>query len=1025
MTPQRRCSPLKKHPFGEPRRTSFVSAADVSAAAAMVTDDRNAALRAAAEDEDGTLAVSPPEPLSATQQQAPSQHTAPDEGRVVAAQLQSAFKRRRRAVGGDDAGGTQIEAPPPPAAEEEDDDDESSSGGGGTQIDSVARQQPARPAPPPPADEAPAPAPEGAPMLPDVADDLYSDDDLSQLSKAPGASPDDLSQRRGAVRGVGGGPARLVAVDGDDLDVDALADAVADAGRGESAGSVDLQRRAVVAFLRRRFPRSRPCRRCSSRCPRGRRGGRAPASLWLVPAAALGDAVATVDCALLEYAGPRARLTLRLTVAFLGAAAYATASVPPRLDDDDDERERALEAISLVGDKCRYHVPPEAPAEVDSQMTQLTEGDAELPLVESPAPAEAAQHASVSSLESPAEPARREESLDEPARREESLDAAGAIADLRSEASPAAPPPKPAPTRTAWLASRAPPPDAPGDRAARKRSFDYDDDDEVDDVPEEDDDEEEDDDDDDSGAESPAAPRRAASSEPEAVQWLKRRGAAGSGSGFELPRRRRVVVRRRRRRRGDGAECRGKRAAAPARRDGGGRLRATPTRPRRPRAARRRAPRRPRPRRGPRQRPKKRRRRSAAKAPPPEPSSSEEEEEEQEEQEEESEAPAPRPAKKRKAPPPPASSSSSDEEDDDEEPVASAAAFDAAAAALTRAHAASADALTGAKGRLDAAEQLLKRALRTAPAAEAEAPAKRRRRRREAAEQAPVVAESSSESDEPLEALKKTRKQKPAARRAVEEDESPEAAWEPTQYEEAPVRNQSVLWSALKGRGWTWKRGSGLVDFYYLRPGHEGAKLADLVEGEDYFEREALWAVADREKLWPTETVATKRRRGDEPAPARKKAAEPSSSKKRRPSAEPRDAPAMSSASAAWRKLWPRLERDGWTYRWAPQHLERLTSSSTLYVKPGARDFVLGVNAFATEADVQAHLDEPVLSLDDIVAEAEAFFPDFAAKVRSGGLDLDAAAAERVLKQKQKHIHDRGSKRDAPRPAERCSSRRS
>ena len=49
MTPQRRCSPLKKNPFGEPRRTSFVSAADVSAAAAMVTDDRNAALRAAVE----------------------------------------------------------------------------------------------------------------------------------------------------------------------------------------------------------------------------------------------------------------------------------------------------------------------------------------------------------------------------------------------------------------------------------------------------------------------------------------------------------------------------------------------------------------------------------------------------------------------------------------------------------------------------------------------------------------------------------------------------------------------------------------------------------------------------------------------------------------------------------------------------------------------------------------------------------------------------------------------------------------
>ena len=227
------------------------------------------------------------------------------------------------------------------------------------------------------------------------------------------------------------------------------------------------------------------------------------------------------------------------------------------------------------------------------------------------------------------------------------------------------------------------------------------------------------------------------------------------------------------------------------------------------------------------------------------------------------------------------------------------------------------------------------------------------------------------------------------------------------------MRNQSVLWASLKGRGWTWKRGSGLVDFYYLRPGHEGAKLADLVEGEDYFEREALWAVADREELWPTETVATKRRRGDEPAPARKKAAEPSSSKKRRPSAEPRDAPAMSSASAAWRELWSRLERDGWTYRWAPQHLERLTSSSTLYVKPGARDFVLGVNAFATDADVRAHLDEPVLSLDDIVAEAEAFFPDFADKVRSGRLDLDAATAEyAVLKQKQKHIHTTyGSKR--------------
>ncbi|KAH8093632.1 hypothetical protein JL720_4779 [Aureococcus anophagefferens] len=872
MTPQRRCSPLKKqkHPFGEPRRTSFVSAADVSAAAAMVTDDRNAALRAAAEDEDGTLAVSPPEPLSATQQQAPSQHTAPDEGRVVATQLQTQLEAAATQVDGDDAGGTQIEAPPPPAAEEEEDDDEeSSSGGGGTQIDglysdddlsqlSKARASPgdlaavqsAGPGPAPghprgaslhapAAGDAPAPRSPRSPRSDDgssvVPTQLYSDDGFSQLSAAPAGprrrpapprprrsrrrrrtspSPSAASSQRNlaaaasfkepatdesvrvaapsspagrgsqgspAGRGSPGGPAgrepadrersdrgsqasqasraslapwasqtqapsqeslaretrapsqeslafnaapsqsqaasqeslafvageatqsqgpappadddgwlrrapeepsrpafaawgaglearrgprrrrrpgaRLVAVDGDDLDVDALADAVADAGRGESAGSVDLQRRAVVAFLRRG---SRQESAVSSlleslsavaRCRRS-------ASVALARAdAALGDAVATVDCALLEYAGPRARLTLRLTVAFLGAAAYATASVPPRLDDDDDERERALEAISLVGDKCRYHVPPEAPAEVDSQMTQLTEGDAELP--------------------------------------------SGRPGSRRARRRP-----------------------TPGDRAARKRSFDYDDDDEVDDVPgrtttrrrtttt-----------DDDSGVESPDGAQRVDASPKKKLseEWLKRpRRGTGSGSGFELP------------------------AAAP----------------------------------------------SAAKP-----------------------------------------------------------------------------------------------------------PSKKRRRR-----------ESSSESDEPLEALKKTRKQKPAARRAVEEDESPEAAWEPTQYEEAPVRNQSVLWSALKGRGWTWKRGSGLVDFYYLRPGHEGAKLADLVEGEDYFEREALWAVADREKLWPTETV---------------------------------------------------------------------------------------------------------LSLDDIVAEAEAFFPDFAAKVRSGGLDLDAATAEyAVLKQKQKHIHTTdGSKR--------------
>ena len=45
-------------------------------------------------------------------------------------------------------------------------------------------------------------------------------------------------------------------------------------------------------------------------------------------------------------------------------------------------------------------------------------------------------------------------------------------------------------------------------------------------------------------------------------------------------------------------------------------------------------------------------------------------------------------------------------------------------------------------------------------------------------------------------------------------------------------KNWSAVWKNLTSRGWTYRHGSGLVDFYYPKP---GCNKNDGVQGQDFF----------------------------------------------------------------------------------------------------------------------------------------------------------------------------------------------
>lgn len=53
---------------------------------------------------------------------------------------------------------------------------------------------------------------------------------------------------------------------------------------------------------------------------------------------------------------------------------------------------------------------------------------------------------------------------------------------------------------------------------------------------------------------------------------------------------------------------------------------------------------------------------------------------------------------------------------------------------------------------------------------------------------------------------------------------------------EEEKKSWSAVWKDLKSQGWTYRRGTHLVDYYYLKPSCN--KINDGVEGQDFFTSE-------------------------------------------------------------------------------------------------------------------------------------------------------------------------------------------
>ncbi|KAJ1447671.1 hypothetical protein M885DRAFT_541862 [Pelagophyceae sp. CCMP2097] len=288
-----------------------------------------------------------------------------------------------------------------------------------------------------------------------------------------------------------------------------------------------------------------------------------------------------------------------------------------------------------------------------------------------------------------------------------------------------------------------------------------------------------------------------------------------------------------------------------------------------------------------------------------------------------------------------------------------------------------------------------------------------------------------------------------------------DAAPRATRSSRAPEKTQRLLEGRLKQLGWSFKRGTELVDWIWVRPGK--GTSAKYKDGFDYFsDNEALWAHAEKHDLWATDGKSSD---GDPPAPAGKSAVQrppapqkpltvhkapqkPETRRARGSAAEPmRKAKApqtdarRSQPDVDFDAVWPGLVAAGWTFRWAAQKSEAARlGAPALWLPPGAMPgtAVVGHNAFDTKEAVLAYLQEvchfggaapPSESTFARVAnEAATFFPEFAASVRNGDFATvpEARLEYARLRQQQQTTLDaatyclaKGREKRTPRPTRR------
>lgn len=262
----------------------------------------------------------------------------------------------------------------------------------------------------------------------------------------------------------------------------------------------------------------------------------------------------------------------------------------------------------------------------------------------------------------------------------------------------------------------------------------------------------------------------------------------------------------------------------------------------------------------------------------------------------------------------------------------------------------------------------------------------------------------------------------------------------------------SILWKHLmKAHGWTWKRGKGVVDWYYLRPGCPWPPTSEAQLGEDYFDSvAAMYEVADRENLWvlvdgsspaaPSHSVDDARPRPAAKESHRVDGAGPAHSAKKRPPKNARrsstakrsrsrgddDEPSSSfpdskrsdlsresseplrqhkfNLSEAWREC----EREGWTYAWSRGYVPSSYGGlyDVVWLKPGvtSKTALVDYNVFLSPEAVVEHRRTPQPTYEYIVDVALALNSDIASRLANGELDLEKARrwlAEVKLEQKK------------------------
>lgn len=252
-----------------------------------------------------------------------------------------------------------------------------------------------------------------------------------------------------------------------------------------------------------------------------------------------------------------------------------------------------------------------------------------------------------------------------------------------------------------------------------------------------------------------------------------------------------------------------------------------------------------------------------------------------------------------------------------------------------------------------------------------------------------------------------------------------------------PLHNWwSVLWQHLmKAHGWKWKRGKGVVDWYYLRPGCPWPADESRL-GHDYFDSvAAMYEVADRENLWALVDGSAAKQ-----SPAH-------SAKKRRPKNERRSSTAKRSRPRGdddeWKpalpesttrrssrelseplrelpndkfnltEAWRQCEREGWTYAWTRGYLPSSYAElfDVVWVKPGVtrETALVDYNVFLTHEAVKEHLRNPQPTLEEILNWARVLDDDVATRLTNGELDLEEARrwlAKATLEQETAYIQN-------------------